>query len=447
MARGDEIVVQPGVQRARIERIVTFDGDLERAGEGQAVTLCFDRELDASRGDVIADALRPAPVADQFTCHLLWMGDNALLPNRAYRLKIGTRTVNARVMSIKHKVDVNNQAKLAARHLEFNEVGYCTVGLDDAIAFEAYATNRTLGGFILIDRQSNATVACGMLDFALGRSSNVHWQHVDIDKRVRGTSKGQQPLVPVVHRPVRRGQVHHREPGRTQAARAGLPHLPAGRRQRAPRHQQGPGFHPGRSRGEHPPHRRGGAPDGRRGLDRAGQRDLAVPQRATLGTRVVRRRRVPGSVRRRAAGRVRAARPEGPLPQGARRRDPQFHRHRRAVRASRGAGRPSAQRRPSRRRAGRAAYGAIAGGCGQRRRRRLTDHSSESPRVLLPRCGGSEWLKRLSVQGVIMVSLPRAAGEGAEGGRGLLFLRGTCKSPSPTGGRWRVATDEGACEA
>ncbi|MEO7051767.1 MAG: sulfate adenylyltransferase subunit CysN, partial [Rhodanobacter sp.] len=194
VARGDEIVVQPGVQRARIERIVTFDGDLQQAGEGQSVTLCFDREIDASRGDVIADALRPVPVADQFTCHLLWMGDNALLPNRNYRLKIGTRTVNARVMAIKHKVDVNNQAKLAARHLELNEVGYCTVGLDDAIAFEAYAANRTLGGFILIDRQSNATVACGMLDFALGRSSNVHWQHVDIDKRVRGSSKGQQPL-------------------------------------------------------------------------------------------------------------------------------------------------------------------------------------------------------------------------------------------------------------
>src|SRR6185312_13704742 len=115
VARGDEIVVQPGVQRARIERIVTFDGDLDRASEGQAVTLCFDRELDASRGDVIADALRPAPVADQFTCHLLWMGDNALLPNRTYCLKIGTRTVSARVMSIKHKVDVNSQARLAAR--------------------------------------------------------------------------------------------------------------------------------------------------------------------------------------------------------------------------------------------------------------------------------------------------------------------------------------------
>jgi bifunctional enzyme CysN/CysC len=98
------------------------------------------------------------------------------------------------VMSIKYKVDVNSQARLAARHLGLNEVGYCTLGLDDEIAFEAYASNRTLGGFILIDRLSNATVACGMLDFALGRSANVHWQHVDIDRTVRAASKGQHPL-------------------------------------------------------------------------------------------------------------------------------------------------------------------------------------------------------------------------------------------------------------
>ena len=194
VATGDEVAVQPGVQRARIARIVTADGDLDSAGEGQAVTLCLDRELDASRGDVIADALRPAPVADQFACHIVWLGDNALLPNRTYWLKIGTRTVNARVMSIKHKVDVNTQARLAARHLALNEVGYCTVGLDEAIAFEPYAVNRTLGGFILIDRQSNATVACGMLDFALTRSANVHWQHVDVDKAVRGAGMGQRPL-------------------------------------------------------------------------------------------------------------------------------------------------------------------------------------------------------------------------------------------------------------
>jgi bifunctional enzyme CysN/CysC len=194
VARGDEVIIQPGTQTARIERIVTASGDLPSASRGQAVTLCLDREVDASRGDVIATALRPAPVADQFNGHVLWLGDAVMLPNRTYLLKIGTREVNARVMSIKYKVDVNTQAKLAARLLELNEVGYCTIGLDSDIAFEAFATNPTLGGFILIDRQSNATVACGMLDHALGRSSNVQWQHVDIDKSVRGHSKGQRPL-------------------------------------------------------------------------------------------------------------------------------------------------------------------------------------------------------------------------------------------------------------
>ncbi|MEP6897369.1 MAG: adenylyl-sulfate kinase [Rhodanobacter sp.] len=194
VVRGAEVMIQPGVQRARIERIVSADGDLEQAVSGQAVTLCLDRQIDVSRGDVIADAAKPAPVADQFNGHLLWMADAALLPHRTYWLKIGTRTVNARVMSIKHKVDVNSQAKLAARHLELNEVGYCTIGLDAAIAFESYAINRVLGGFILIDRENHATVACGMLDFALSRSANVHWQQLDIDKTVRGASKGQRPL-------------------------------------------------------------------------------------------------------------------------------------------------------------------------------------------------------------------------------------------------------------
>ena len=190
---GDEVVVQPGAQRARIARIVTADGDLPQAHAGQAVTLTLDREVDISRGDVIADAARPAPEADQFAAHLLWMGDEPLLPNRGYWLKIGTKAVNARVTSIKHKVDVNTQASLAAHRLQLNEVGYCNIDLDHPIAFEAYATNPALGGFILVDRQSHATVACGMLDFALHRASNVHWQHLDIDKQLRAQSKGQQP--------------------------------------------------------------------------------------------------------------------------------------------------------------------------------------------------------------------------------------------------------------
>jgi bifunctional enzyme CysN/CysC len=190
---GDEVMVQPGTHKARVARIVTADGDLSQAHIGQAVTLTLDRDVDVSRGDVITDAARPAPEADQFAAHVLWMGDEALLPNRGYWLKVGTKTVNARVTQIKHKVDVNTQAKLAAHRLALNEVGYCNLDLDHPIAFESYAVNHELGGFILIDRQSNATVACGMLDFALHRASNVHWQHLDVDKQSRARNKGQMP--------------------------------------------------------------------------------------------------------------------------------------------------------------------------------------------------------------------------------------------------------------
>jgi bifunctional enzyme CysN/CysC len=193
LAQGDEIMVQPGGQHARVARIVVAGGDLPIAGAGQAVTVTLDRELDISRGDVISDAARPAPEADQFAAHVLWMGDQPMLPNRGYWLKMGARTINARVTSIKHTVDVNTQAKLAAHRLELNEVGYCNIDVDHAIPFETYEANRLLGGFILIDRQSNATVACGMLDFALHRANNVHWQHLDIDKHVRARSKAQRP--------------------------------------------------------------------------------------------------------------------------------------------------------------------------------------------------------------------------------------------------------------
>ena len=194
VAVGEEVLVQPGGQRARVERIVGPSEDLAEAVAGQAVTLCLDRELDISRGDVIASAAQPAPVADQFGCHLVWFGDAPLLPNRSYLLRLGTATVNARVTAIRHKIDVDTQAPLAARRLELNEVGYCNIDLDRPLPFERYADNRELGGFVLIDRQSNATVGCGMLDFALNRAANIRWQHTDVDKATRALAKGQQPL-------------------------------------------------------------------------------------------------------------------------------------------------------------------------------------------------------------------------------------------------------------
>ena len=192
---GDEIVALPSGRRSHVARIVTADGDLDIAREGQAITLTLRDELDVSRGDVIAEAHRPAQVADQFAAQVLWMGEQPLLPGRPYWLKIGTRTVSASVTEIKHKTDVNTQEPLAAKHLELNEVGFCNLYLDQPVPFEAYADNRTLGGFILIDRQTNATVAAGTMQFALRRAGNIHWQHLDVDKTARARIKGQQPRV------------------------------------------------------------------------------------------------------------------------------------------------------------------------------------------------------------------------------------------------------------
>lgn len=190
---GMEVAVLPSGRRSRIARIVTADGDLQRATPGQAVTFTLEDEVDVSRGDVIAAASNPPEVADQFAAHLLWLGDQPLLPGRPYWLKIGTRTVGAQVTEVKHKVDVNTQDHLAAKHLDLNEVGYCNLYLDQPVAFESYADNRELGGFILIDRQTNATVGAGTFAFALRRAANIHWQHVDVDKDARARLKGQSP--------------------------------------------------------------------------------------------------------------------------------------------------------------------------------------------------------------------------------------------------------------
>src|SRR5690606_17840075 len=148
---------------------------------------------DASRGDVIAAASDAPEISDQFAAHLLWLGEQPLLPGRPYWLRVGTRTVGAQVTEIKHKVDVNTQEELAAKSLDLNEVAYCNLYLDLPVPFEAYADNRELGAFILIDRQTNATVAAGTLDFALRRAGNIHWQHLEVDKAARSRIKHQQP--------------------------------------------------------------------------------------------------------------------------------------------------------------------------------------------------------------------------------------------------------------
>ena len=192
---GAPIRVQPSGRTSTIKRIVTADGDLPRAIAGQSVTLVLEDEVDISRGDVISHKDTPAEVADQFEATLVWMQDEPMMPGRAYLMKIGTRTVTATVTDIKHKVNVNTLEHLAAKQLALNEIAVVKLGIDRPIAFDSYESVRETGGFILIDRISNATIGAGMLRFALRRSHNIHMQHVDVDKATRGAMKGQKPCV------------------------------------------------------------------------------------------------------------------------------------------------------------------------------------------------------------------------------------------------------------
>ncbi|HEX6859848.1 MAG TPA: sulfate adenylyltransferase subunit CysN [Caulobacteraceae bacterium] len=192
---GDRVKVLPSGRKSRIARIVTMGGDLDRAVAGQSVTLTLADEIDVSRGDVIAAAGAPPQVSDQFEATVVWMDEDALLSGRPYLMKIGARTVGASVTDLKHRVNVNTLEHTAAKTLELNEIGICNLSLDRAIPFEAYAENRDLGGFILIDRLSNRTVGAGMLHFALRRAENIHWQASDVDKAARGALKGQRGRV------------------------------------------------------------------------------------------------------------------------------------------------------------------------------------------------------------------------------------------------------------
>ena len=192
---GDPIRVLPSGQTSEIARIVTYDGDQGVAGPGEAITLVLTDEIDISRGDVIAAAQSPCQVSDQFAVHLLWMQDAPLFPGRQYYLKSGTRTVPCVVSDLKHKINVNTMERLPAKSLELNEVGVGNLSLSGKIAFDPYHENRTLGSFILIDRQSMDTVGVGLIDFSLRRADNVHWQALTVDKSRRSELKHQKPCV------------------------------------------------------------------------------------------------------------------------------------------------------------------------------------------------------------------------------------------------------------
>jgi bifunctional enzyme CysN/CysC len=192
---GERVRVLPGGQVATVATISTLDGSLPEAVAGQSVTLTLAEEIDVSRGDVLAAAEDAPEVADQFEADIVWLDETPLVPGKHYLLKIGTRTVAATVSPPKYRIDVNTQAKVAAKTLTLNEIGVATVTLDRAAPFESYARNRDLGGGILIDRLTNATVGAVMLHFALRRSTNVHWQSVDVDKTARAGLAGHGPAV------------------------------------------------------------------------------------------------------------------------------------------------------------------------------------------------------------------------------------------------------------
>jgi bifunctional enzyme CysN/CysC len=191
----DRVVVAKSGRESTVKRIVTMDGDLDEAVAGAAVTVVLDDEVDVSRGDVLCEPTARPEVSEQFAAHVLWMTDDEMLPSRQYLLKIGTASVLATVSELKHKIDVNTLDHLAAKTLQLNEVGYVNISTAQPIAFDPYHENRDTGAFILIDRFTNATAGAGMIDFGLRRATNVHWQALTLNKRLRSAIKGQRPAV------------------------------------------------------------------------------------------------------------------------------------------------------------------------------------------------------------------------------------------------------------
>ena len=192
---GDRVRIAPSGKTTSIARIVTYDGDRQEAIAGEAVTLVLAEEVDCSRGDVIAAAENPPEIADQFVARIVWMADAPLVPGRSYSLKLGTQLVGATVQPPRHVVDVNSQEERPADTLALNDIGLAEVYADRPIVFEPYAQGSALGGFILIDRATNATVAAGMIDHALRRAQNVHWQSAVITREAHARQKGQVPRV------------------------------------------------------------------------------------------------------------------------------------------------------------------------------------------------------------------------------------------------------------
>ena len=313
IARGDAVVVAGSGRQSTVKRIFVADREVETAHAGDAVTLTLADEIDIARGDLLSKPDSRPEVADQFTAHILWMSAKPMLPGRSYLLKIGGRTTPASVTELKHRLDVNNFDKLAAKHLDLNEVGLCNIATTMPVAYDAYAENRETGAFILIDRLTNETAAAGMIAHGLRRATNVHWHGTAVTRETHAALKHQKPAILWFTGLSGSGKSTIAEPRRGQAPRARRAHHASRRRQCPPRPQQGLRLHRRGSGREHPARRRGGETDDRRGAHRAVLFHLAVRGGAAAGPHDGGGRGVPRDLCRGAARHRHRARSERSL--------------------------------------------------------------------------------------------------------------------------------------
>jgi bifunctional enzyme CysN/CysC len=195
LRRGMEIVIPRTGVRSRIARIVTMDGELREAAAAAAVTVELDDAIDVSRGDVISSPQRLPQRADAFAAHLIWMSETPLLPGRSYWLKAGAQTIGATVTELKYRVDIETFDHLAAKEMHLNEIAFVNVATAEPIVFDPYDENRDTGGFILIDRHRNATVAAGLIRFGLRRAANTYFQSFEVTKTARAQLNAQKPAL------------------------------------------------------------------------------------------------------------------------------------------------------------------------------------------------------------------------------------------------------------
>ncbi len=194
-AVGDEVAVLPSKKTAKISQISTFDGDLQTAEDGRAVTLVLEPDVDATRGDVIELANHASSPADRFAATVVWLGETDLIHSKSYFLISGSTQVPVIVTHIRHVLNINNGERDAARTLKTNEIGVVELATDAPIALTPYKQNRFKGNFILVDRATMNTVGAGMVIHALRRSANISEHHYEIDREARAAQKNQKPKV------------------------------------------------------------------------------------------------------------------------------------------------------------------------------------------------------------------------------------------------------------